>query len=106
MNTLLTLIAFFALWAPVSGPQPGDWSIGQYKVESSYDSSGDRRLVISRDGHELYNERAGQFWFLTVSNGKQTGTSHDPVVADITGDGVPDLVVEEFPMHLECCWSY
>src|ERR1051326_8412663 len=106
MKTLLTLIAFFTLW-PVTGvAQPDEWTIGQYKVESSYDRAGDRRFSILKDGKELYSETAGQFWFVNVAHGKQTGTSHDPKVADITGDGVPDLIVEEFPLQVECCWSY
>lgn len=106
MNTLLTLITVFSLWPLATGPQPDDWTIGQYKVESSYDRAGDRRFTILKDGKELYSERAGQFWFVDVAHGKETGTSHDPKPTDITGDGIPDLVVEEFPLHVECCWSY
>jgi hypothetical protein len=103
MKSLFTTIAFFMLSATAIRAQADDWTIGQYKVESSYDRAGYRQFTISKAGKDLYSETAGQFWFVTVAHGKQTGTSQEPKVADITGDGVPDLIVEEFPLRLECC---
>jgi hypothetical protein len=106
MNTLLTLITLLTLWPPVIGAQPEDWSLGQYKVESTYDSAGGRRYSILKDGQQLFTERPGQFWFVTVAKGKQTGTSQEPKTADINADGAPDLIVEQFPTGRQCCWSY
>src|SRR5215467_10950788 len=97
-TTLFAVIGLLIVSRPAGAAPNEGWSIGQYRVESSYDSGGDRRLTIQKDGKELYNETVGQFWFVSVARGKQTGTSQEPQVADITGDGIPDLVVEEFPL--------
>src|SRR5690349_17585010 len=106
MNILTTLFAFLALSPLASASQPEQsWTLGQYKVESSHDSTGDQRLTILKDGQELYSKTVGQYWFVTVS-GKKGSASHEPVASDVTGDGKPDLIIEQFPRNSQCCWSY
>jgi hypothetical protein len=98
MLMLLTLMGFLAT-------ADQSWTVGKYKVETAYEKNGERRLSIVKGGAEVYSKTAGQFWFISASKGKGK-SSYDPVASDVTGDGVPDLVLETFPRSGTCCWSY
>jgi hypothetical protein len=101
----LVLFAILSLW-PAGEPVAGDTlAFGDYKFEVFYRSAGGRGYKITRNGEQLHISDKGQFNVLSVADGKQVYPV-EPVVADITGDRVPELVVEEFPLGLRCCWSY
>jgi hypothetical protein len=103
---LLTSILIFTLWPAASLPQPEETlTFGEYRFEVSYRPSGGRGYRITKDGQELYTASPGQFNLISVSKGKQIYPA-EPTVTDITGDKSPDLIVEEFPLGLRCCWSY
>jgi hypothetical protein len=105
---LLTTLILFTLWpsAGVSQPQAEESrNFGEYRFEIGYEPSGGRNYKILKDGQELHQARPGQLKLLSVSNGKQIDPT-EPTVTDITGDGTPELIVEEFPMNRSCCWSY
>jgi hypothetical protein len=107
MTILLTLIGFLTLSPAVDRP-PADqtWNVAGFRIESGYENTGDRRLTILKDGQEVYAKTVGQYWFVEVHHGKPSTSVHNPVVADVTGDGVPELVIEEFPRNSQCCWNY
>src|SRR5579884_4043991 len=107
MTVLLTLLGFLTL-SPALNTPPVDntWTVEGYTIQSSYDRTGDRILTIAKDGKEIYSKAFGQYWFVDVHPGKASTTSPTPVAADVTGDHIPDLVVESFPQHSQCCWSY
>lgn len=107
MTTLLTLIAFLTLSSAVDRP-PADqtWTVDGYTIESGYEHTGDRRLTILKEGQEVYSKTVGQYWFVEVHHGKPSTSVHNPVVANVTGSGTPELVIEDFPRNSHCCWSY
>src|ERR1041385_47941 len=86
------------LASAAAGAPADNWAVGSYKVETSYESSGGRRFAIIRNGQTLFSKDVGQFWFVAVERGKPSKAQHEPVLADVTGDGVPDLIVEEYPI--------
>jgi hypothetical protein len=106
MRTLITLITVLIIASFTGTARAEDWSVGQYKLAIAYDSTGDTRLSVSKGGEEVFSKNVGQYWFITVARGKQTGTLKEPSTADVTGDGIPDLVIEQSPRRLACCWSY
>ena len=107
MTMLLAIVAFLTL-SPVlnAATHENEWTVGRYQLETSYESNGDRRLTILKDGKDVYSKAMGQFWFVSLDRGNQTGTGSEPVTADVNGDGIQDLVIEHFPRHAQCCWGY
>src|SRR4051812_20974525 len=107
MTMLFAMIAILTLSPAANAATPEDhWTVGHYQIESSYETNGDRRLTIVKDGRTVYSKSMGQFSFLSLSHGKQTGSQSDPVAEDINGDGIPDLVMEHFPKSASCCFGY
>jgi hypothetical protein len=105
MKTLLTLAALLC-FSSYGHTAEDAWSLGPYKVETSYESSGGRRYTITRNGEALFSKFAGQFWFVSVAGRQPSSSLHEPVLKDINGDGVRDLIVEQYPVGGHCCWSY
>jgi len=107
MMKLITLIGFMALSTLASGSASDEsWPVGRYTIETSHESTGDRRLSIMKDGQEVFTKTAGQFWFVAAGPGGIAKVAAEPSVSDVTGDGIPDLVLEQFPHNARCCWSY
>ena len=70
---------------------------------SDTDGDGDQDIVVWGDPsvHVLVNDGAGTFSKVIVGDG-----TWEPIVGDVTGDGLPDLVFNRYRSETsEDCWS-
>jgi hypothetical protein len=108
--------AVFAVTAPHSGSPPG--RAGGEAAASAPAAVLVERRVICGHGVELWNAPVGRLWEfgssmveITTPEGETRIIDFvsriDPVSgSDITGDGVPELVVERYSGGASCCLSY
>jgi hypothetical protein len=100
------LIALLALWPQVNETQPEEtWHFGQYRLERSYRIQGSSGYRIYKKDELVYSADPAGFGIISVSHGKQINPP-EPTVTDITGNVVPELIIEEYPRNPGCCFSY
>src|SRR5689334_21841279 len=81
------------------------WHFGHYKVQASNEVIGSNGYRIYKDGEQVFAGDPAGFDIISVSKGKEVQLN-EPTVSDITGDGVPDLIIEEYPRNPGCCFTY
>jgi hypothetical protein len=81
------------------------WTFGNYRLDAWYEQTGGRSYRILKNGDEVFSETAGEFRIVSVLRGKEIDLP-EPKVADITADGIPELIIETFPRIHSCCFAY
>jgi hypothetical protein len=75
----------------IAGRVEEQYTVGRYTLQVIADTTAGERIVdVRQDGHRVYAARA-----MTVRL--------ERVGADITGDGVPDVIVQAFTGGAHCC---
>lgn len=80
---------------------------GPYTVDVRWDEpGGSQTATIRRQGAPVW--RGGGFRFsLGEAPGREEGDGpHPPAVRDLTGDGVPELVLADWSGGAHCCFTY
>lgn len=83
----------------------GEQQIGPYMLELSVDRRAQRpmRVRILRDGEPEFTLRG---WYLGVGAKAAEGAQAVGVGEDITGEGIPNLILTEWTGGAHCCWRY
>jgi hypothetical protein len=86
--------------------QPDDrWHFGSYVLERSAHTGRGSGYRILKNDSEVHAAGPAGFRIISVANGKEIDMV-EPTASDITGDGIPDLIIEEFPRTPGCCFNY
>jgi hypothetical protein len=99
---LTLLLAVLPAWAAGAD---GRWTFGDYQVIAWYPNAVTAGYRILQKGDEVFSTTTAGFRIISVARGKEVELPQ-PAVSDITGDGAPDLIVEEYPHEAGCCWAY
>jgi hypothetical protein len=102
---LLQIVIAMALTEPQAAAADEGWSVGHYKIEIRSEQSGERGYRILKDNQQVFAQTPGQVRIISVFRGREID-SEEPKTTDITGDGIPDMIVEGFPRFQSCCFSY
>jgi hypothetical protein len=103
---VLALILVIGLFPQESQPNTErSWHFGHYRVQASNDVIGSNGYRIYKDAEQVFAADPAGFDIISVSKGKQL-RPNEPTVTDITGDGIPDLIIEEYPRNPGCCFGY
>lgn len=78
------------------------YSLGIGSVEAGYDS-----FEILKEGRTVYSQTGGRYLPMSVENNKvvEVGSKEAVHVKDITGDGIPDLIISEWEGGAHCCFN-
>lgn len=81
---------------------------GAYTVEIQRDDSGGAQTAVIRRGRERVWEGSGFRFSLGEAPGADEGdrVALPPAVRDLTGDGVPELVLADWSGGAHCCFTY
>jgi hypothetical protein len=102
---LFTMLLFMFGHVLAYGGAADGKSFGDYQLVTWYPMGPGIGYRILKNGEEVFSTTVAGFRVISVSHGKEVDTSQ-PKATDITGDGVPDLIIEEFPRLPGCCWTY
>lgn len=79
--------------------------INQYMYRSFLRPDGEYYFEISRNSHKVFSDAGSRIMNYHV-NSKGEKDNIPPAGKDVTGDGLPDLVIESYSGGAHCCFTY